>query len=101
VRCHSDANDVFLCNTHSQGDDEIIVLSTNPSTFLFIYGGLGSDTFIITPRTVDPVISKNLRGHRGIIEHSVVAENDSEYNGLVVRGVQVRPLPLMLWFTFN
>jgi hypothetical protein len=69
--------------------------------FLFIYGGLGSDTFIITPRTVDPVISKNLRGHRGIIEHTVVAENDSEYNGLVVRGVQVRPLSLMLRFTFN
>ncbi|KAL7501848.1 hypothetical protein ACHAXN_000036, partial [Cyclotella atomus] len=37
------------------GDDEIIVLSTNPGMFLSIYGGMGSDTFTITPRSVSPV----------------------------------------------
>lgn len=78
----------YACFCCLQGDDEIIVLSTSPSTILSIYGGLGSDTFNITPRTVEPVISKNLRGHRGIIEHSVVSDEDLDYNGLVVQGIE-------------
>ena len=49
-----------------EGDDVIVVLSTNPSVLLSLYGSLGSDTFIITPQDVDPVVSKNLRGHRGL-----------------------------------
>ena len=71
-----------------QGDDEIVVLSTNPSMFLSIYGGLGSDTFVITPRTVSPVVSKNLRGHRGIIEHTLVSSDDIGYDGLVIAGIE-------------
>jgi hypothetical protein len=63
-------------------------LSTNPSALLGLYGSLGSDTFIITPQTVDPVVSKNLRGHRGIIEHEVISSTDEDYDGLVVRGIQ-------------
>lgn len=51
------------------------------------YGSLGSDTFIVTPQSVDPVISRNLRGHRGIIEHEIVSATDGEYDGLKVRGV--------------
>jgi hypothetical protein len=72
----------------------MVILSTRPNMLLSVYGGLGSDTFIITPRTVDPVISKNLRGHRGIIEHAVSSKDDPDYDGLTIRGVQVRPLPL-------
>jgi hypothetical protein len=70
------------------GDDEFYVLSTNPSLLLSLYGDLGSDTFVITPEDgVGPVISKNLRGHRGILEHSVVS-SDPAYTGLKVRGVE-------------
>ncbi len=70
------------------GDDEFYVLSTNPSLLLSLYGDLGSDTFVITPEDgVGPVISKNLRGHRGILEHSVVS-SDPAFTGLKVRGVQ-------------
>ena len=53
-----------------------------------MYGSRGSDTFIITPREVEPVISKNLRGHRGILEHSV-SSGDPDYDGLIVEGVAV------------
>jgi len=81
-------NIAFLDCVGEEGDDEFIVLSTDPSVLLSLYGGLGSDTFIITPRTAEPVISKNLRGHRGIIEHTINS-TDSEYNGLRIRGVQV------------
>ena len=70
-----------------EGDDEIYVLSTNPSLMVSLYGALGSDTFIITPSNIDPVISQNLRGHRGILEHEVIS-TDPDYTGLKVRGVQ-------------
>jgi hypothetical protein len=77
----------YLDMAGQEGDDIIYVLSTNPSLFLSLYGELGSDTFVITPRSVEPVISKNLRGHRGIIEHNVTS-SDPMYTGLKVRGVQ-------------
>lgn len=70
-----------------EGDDEFYVLSTNPSLLLSLYGSLGSDTFVITPDSIGPVISKNLRGHRGILEHSVVS-GDPHYTGLTARGIQ-------------
>lgn len=81
-------NIAFLAVSGEEGDDTIVVLSTNPSVLLSLYGSLGSDEFIITPRSVSPVISKNLRGHRGIIEHTVISHTDSSYDGLVVSGVQ-------------
>lgn len=40
------------------------------------------------PQSVGPVVSKNLRGHRGIIEHTVSSNTDPDYDGLVIRGVQ-------------
>ena len=55
-------------------------------------GGQGSDTFILTPSTVSPVVSKNLRGHRGIIEHALISADDEGYNNLVVRGVEANVL---------
>ena len=60
--------------------------------FLSIYGGLGSDDFIITPTSVSPILSKNRRGHRGIISHTVVSSEDEGYDGLVVRGVEANVL---------
>jgi len=56
---------------------------------VFIYEALVSDTFIITPRTVDAVISTNLRCHWGIAEHSV-SSDDPDYDGLHVEGVAVK-----------
>ena len=70
--------DCLLFLYHANGS------SLFPHTIL----GLGSDTFIITPRAVEPVVSKNLRGHRGIIEHAIVSLTDPDYNGLKIRGIQ-------------
>ena len=78
--------------TFLQGDDEIYVLSTEPSMFLSLYGGLGSDNFIITPSTVSSMVSKNPRGHRGIIQHTVVSADDESYDGLIVRSVEANIL---------
>lgn len=47
-----------------------------------------STTSQITPREVAPVTSRNLRGHRGILEHDI-ASGDDDYNGLLVEGVAV------------
>jgi hypothetical protein len=77
----------YLDVSTQEGNDEIYVLSTNPSLLLSLYGGLGSDTFVITPSNVEPVVSKNLRGHRGILEHRINS-TDPMYTGLKVRGVQ-------------
>jgi hypothetical protein len=79
-------NIAYVTVSGEEGNDLVTVLSTNPSVLLSLYGGLGSDSFVLTPRTVGPVVSKNLRGHRGIIEHEITS-NDTYYNGLAVRGV--------------
>jgi hypothetical protein len=75
--------------TAAEGNDLISVLSTSPDFQTVLYGDLGSDTFVICPREVDPVVSKNLRGHRGIIEHSIVSGDDG-YDGLLVEGIAVQ-----------
>ena len=71
------------------GNDYIAVLSTPPTLNTTLYGNLGSDTFEICPRDVKPVTSKNLRGHRGILEHTIVSTGDSEYDELRIAGVAV------------
>ena len=75
--------------TGEEGNDLISILSTSPDIALSIYGAKGSDRFEITPRSVDPMTSKNLRGHRGIIEHVISAPYDPEYDGLRIRGIAV------------
>ena len=77
----------FVDVTGQEGNDEIYVLSTNPSFLLSLYGALGSDTFVVAPSSIEPVTSKNLRGHRGIIEHDIKS-NDTDYDGLKIRGIQ-------------
>ncbi|GAX18396.1 hypothetical protein FisN_2Lh003 [Fistulifera solaris] len=74
--------------TGGAGDDTLTVLSTSPNLALYLYGAEGSDTFVITPQKVDPVVSKNLRGHRGILRHTVTSA-DLGYDGLAVEGVAV------------
>ena len=72
-----------------EGNDKFSILSTSPELQVSVYGNKGSDQFYVTPRKVDPVISKNLRGHRGILEHTINSTTDELYNGLLVEGVAV------------
>ena len=85
-------NIINFAVTGEAGNDEFNILSTNPAMLLSVYGGQGSDTFVITPKNVSPVISKNRRGHRGIIKHKVVSTDDEGYNDLSVRGVEANVL---------
>jgi hypothetical protein len=71
-----------------EGNDLVSVLSTSPTTQTAMYGSLGSDQFVIAPRDVAPVVSKNLRGHRGILEH-VISSEDPDYDMLLIQGVAV------------
>lgn len=57
-----------------------------------IYGGLGSDNVSVSPNSVSPVEARNLRGHRGIIEHAFVSSDDIYYDGLIVRGIEAAVL---------
>lgn len=69
-----------------EGNDLFSVLSTSPELSTVLYGNRGSDRFEIAPRNVDPVVSKNLRGHRGILEHTVDSVSDVGYDGMLVEG---------------
>lgn len=81
-------NIVNFAVTGEAGNDEFVILSTNPEMSLSVYGGLGSDVFKLTPREVSPAYSKNQRGHRGIIKHTATSSIDVGYDGLIVRGVE-------------
>jgi Ca2+-binding RTX toxin-like protein len=74
-----------------EGNDLVSVLSTAPGVETKMYGSLGSDEFVVTPRNVEPVASKNLRGHRGILEHAI-SSNDTDYDKLLIEGVAVEVL---------
>ena len=75
----------------AEGDDRFFVLSTGLDVVTEIDGGLGSDTFFVggnPSRAPIPVISNDLRGHSGVILHSV-ASNDVNWAGLEVPGLSV------------
>ncbi|CAB9505193.1 Kringle domain [Seminavis robusta] len=82
------SNIELLDVTGQEGDDIFQILSTNPNVITSVYGSLGSDTFLVAPREVLPVISKNTKGHSGVLEHEI-ASGDEGYNGLLVEGIAV------------
>ena len=82
------ANIELLEVSCEEGNDLVTLLSTSPGTETKMFGSLGSDTFVVTPRDVAPVSSKNLRGHRGILEH-VISSGDPDYDKLLIQGVAV------------
>ena len=75
----------------AEGDDRYFVLSTGLDVVTEIDGGLGSDSFFVggnPSRSPIAVISDDLRGHSGIILHSVESNIDgSAWQGLPVDGL--------------
>lgn len=69
-----------------EGNDHFSILSTSPDIALSIYGNKGSDRFEVTPMLVDPVVSKNLRGHSGLLEHTVHSDSEDGYDNLLIEG---------------
>lgn len=73
----------------AEGDDRFFVQSTGLEVVTEIDGGLGSDTFFVggnPSRAPVAVVSNDLRGHSGIILHSVESD-DTNWNGLHVEGL--------------
>ncbi|HET9220026.1 MAG TPA: hypothetical protein VFR18_23810 [Terriglobia bacterium] len=80
-----------LVGDGAEGDDRFFVLSTGLEVVTEIDGGLGSDTFFVggnPSRSPISVVSNDLRGHSGIILHSVESSlTESEWDGLPVEGI--------------
>src|SRR4029079_6085001 len=74
----------------AEGDDRFFVQSTGLEVVTEIDGGLGSDTFFVGGNPSNApvaVISNDLRGHSGIVLHSVSAASDAAWAGLTVEGL--------------
>lgn len=70
------------------GYDLVTQTSSSSNLATMVYGSTGTDQFVIGPRVVEPVVSRNLNGHRGILEHGI-GSGDEEYDNLYVRGISV------------
>jgi len=62
----------------AEGNDIINIMSTNALVITRVYGGKGSDRFVVTPRKPQTVTSWNPRGHTGLISH-VVKSGPEDY----------------------
>lgn len=73
-----------------QARDQLTVLSTDPEQVLELFAdGNKPDDDSVNPREVNPVVSRNLRGHRGIINHQVSSDDPAYGNDLYVEGIAV------------
>ena len=73
----------------AEGDDRFFIMSTGLEVVTEIDGGLGSDTYFVggnPSRAPVAVVSNDLRGHSGIILHSVESA-DTDWGGLPVEGL--------------
>ncbi|GGO80245.1 hypothetical protein GCM10011348_16530 [Marinobacterium nitratireducens] len=68
-----------------EGDDEFFVQSTAFGVAYRVIGGLGSDTINVTGDVTEDIITRELEGVSGAVDH-LVTSDDVLYNGLVVDG---------------
>ncbi|MEY2518223.1 MAG: large repetitive protein, partial [bacterium] len=71
-----------------EGDDSFDVLSTAPGVATRIVGGLGSDTINVAGDVAGDVVSRDIEGTSGAINHDV-RSTDPLYDGIVAGGVDV------------
>ncbi|MDM8557941.1 LEPR-XLL domain-containing protein [Candidatus Parabeggiatoa sp. HSG14] len=69
----------------AEGDDRFFIQSTDANLVTKLVGGLGSDSFNVGG-DAPPIISNDLLGHSGVINHAVVSD-DPAYNGIRVEGI--------------
>ncbi len=70
-----------------EGDDTFFVLSTRKDVVTTLIGGLGSDTVNVGGDQTEGVVSRDLRGRLGSINHGTTS-GDADYDRLVADGVQ-------------
>ncbi|MEL7400229.1 MAG: hypothetical protein AAFN68_06605, partial [Pseudomonadota bacterium] len=71
-----------------EGNDTFFVLSTQKNTITKVIGGLGSDTFNVGGDVTGRVVSQDLEGRSGIINHGTSSE-DEDYNQLLAEGINL------------
>ncbi|HTH05783.1 MAG TPA: hypothetical protein VL916_07925, partial [Ilumatobacteraceae bacterium] len=72
-----------------EGDDQFFILGTRDDVVTTVIGGLGSDSFIVTGDVTEQIVSQNLDGVSGVINHGATAAVGSNYANLLVDGVAV------------
>ncbi len=55
-----------------EGDDQFFVVSTPFGVATRVIGGLGSDTFNVAGDVTETIVSRELEGRGGVINHQVV-----------------------------
>jgi len=69
-----------------EGDDEFFVLSTAVGVSYRVIGGLGSDVINVGGDVTEDIVTRELEGASGTVNHLVRSEGDVLYDGLVVDG---------------
>ncbi len=70
-----------------EGDDEFFVQSTAFGVAYRVIGGLGSDTINVTGDVTEDIVTRELEGISGAIDH-LVTSDDIGYDGLPVDGIE-------------
>lgn len=70
-----------------EGDDEFFVQSTAAGVAYRVIGGLGSDTINVTGDVVEDIVTRELEGVSGTIDHLVNSDGDPLYDGAAVDGL--------------
>ena len=70
-----------------EGDDEFFILSTKYGVAYRVIGGLGSDTINVAGDVVEDIVTRELEGVSGTIDHRVSSALDKLYDGLAVDGI--------------
>jgi Ca2+-binding RTX toxin-like protein len=70
-----------------EGDDDFFVLSTKEDLVTTVIGGLGSDTVNVGGDVTQDIISMELEGRSGVINHKVISATDDEYDNLPAPGL--------------
>ena len=69
-----------------EGDDEFFVQSTAFGVAYRVIGGLGSDTINVAGDVVEDIVTRELEGISGAVDHRL-SSGDALYDGLVVDGL--------------
>ena len=69
-----------------EGDDQFFVLSTAFGVAYRVIGGLGSDQINVAGDVTADIVTRELEGLSGAVDH-IVRSDDPRYDGLVVDGV--------------
>src|SRR5262249_539346 len=69
-----------------EGDDEFFVQSTKFGVAYRVIGGLGRETINVGGDVVEDIVTRELEGVSGTIDHLVTSDKDPFYDGLPVDG---------------